>query len=68
MQKIKNELDNRFRLSRDMIFDLRATNVLCENLGLSTNSEFKGYVHNICLDPYGFLLMSDIQVIFIAIV
>ncbi|RNA20993.1 hypothetical protein BpHYR1_012965 [Brachionus plicatilis] len=25
LHKIKNELDNRFRLSRDLIFDLRAT-------------------------------------------
>ncbi|CAF1061763.1 unnamed protein product [Brachionus calyciflorus] len=64
LQKIKNELDNKFRLSRDLIFDLKATKILSENIGISTNSEFKGFVHNICLDPYGFLLMSDIQVIF----
>lgn len=32
LQKIENELDNQFRLSRDLIFDLRATKVLCGNL------------------------------------
>ncbi|RNA20753.1 kDa in NOF-FB transposable element, partial [Brachionus plicatilis] len=26
------------------------------------NTNLKGYVHNICLDPYGFLLMSEIQI------
>ncbi|RNA34449.1 hypothetical protein BpHYR1_031736 [Brachionus plicatilis] len=31
------------------------------NLGISTNSEFRGFVHNLSIDPFGFLLMSDIQ-------
>ncbi|RNA20750.1 hypothetical protein BpHYR1_022975, partial [Brachionus plicatilis] len=56
------QLEIKFRLSQDMKFDLRASKILCENLGTSSNSDLKGYVHNICLDPFGFLLMSEIQI------
>ncbi|RNA04221.1 hypothetical protein BpHYR1_034521 [Brachionus plicatilis] len=35
------KLEIKFRLSRDMIFDLRASKILCENLGTSSNSDLK---------------------------
>ncbi|CAF0888839.1 unnamed protein product [Brachionus calyciflorus] len=62
LYKIKNEFDHRFRISRDLIFDLKAIKLGCQFLGLSTNPNFSGFIHSLGIDPYGFLLMSDMQI------
>ncbi|CAF0932078.1 unnamed protein product [Brachionus calyciflorus] len=61
LYKIKNEFDHRFRLSRDLFFDLKASKLMTDNLSVS-NSGFTGLVHNVSIDPYGFFLMSEMQI------
>ncbi|CAF0980134.1 unnamed protein product, partial [Brachionus calyciflorus] len=61
LYKITNEFDHRFRITRDLIYDLKAIKLSCKYLGLPIKSNFSGFVHNLSIDPYGFLLMSEMQ-------
>ena len=54
---------NRDRLSKDIFVDVEAAKVLCEHLCLfSSPGKLSGFVQEINQNPFGFLLMSDIQV------
>ena len=63
LKKIKSDFMNRNRISKDIQVDVEAAKVLCEHLCLySSPGKLSGYVQDISQNPFGFLLMSDIQV------
>lgn len=41
--------------------DLRATKNCCNITAKQDELEITGYLHNLCMDPYGFILFSEIQ-------
>ena len=54
---------NRDRVSKDIQVDAEAAKVLCENLCLYADTgKLIGYVQEINQNPFGLLLISDIQV------
>ena len=63
LTNMRNEFHHRFKLSSDVFIDAIATKTVFESLANKTDNKIVGYVHSIGLDPYGFLLFSEIQVI-----
>jgi hypothetical protein len=62
---MKNEFERRHRLSSDIFADAEATKILCELLvGPINQNCIQGYVQKIDKNPFGVLLISDIQVKF----
>ena len=63
LRKIKQEYLTRNRISNDVFVDAQTTKLLMDNLLCSASkSNLKGFVQEIGLHPYGFLLLCDIQV------
>lgn len=62
LKKIKSEYHLRNRLFFDIFSDVQATKSLCERICVSSNI-VRGYVQDIHQDPFGFLMISEIQVI-----
>jgi hypothetical protein len=60
---MKHEYVHRYKLSNNLIEDLETTKLFCDNLCLPNQGEIEGYIRSIRLDPFGFVLISDIQVI-----
>ena len=59
LRKIKQEYLTRNRISNDVFVDAQATKLLMDNLLCSASkSNLKGFVQEIGLHPYGFLLLS----------
>ena len=65
MKKVKYQYRHKNRLSIDRYVDIDLTKKfyisMCTPMG---KSGLKGYVQEIFHDPFGFLLLSDFQVIF----
>jgi hypothetical protein len=58
---MKYELDHENRITTDVLIDAIATQTSFE--AITDNSDhLKGYVHYIINKPFGFILMSDLQV------
>lgn len=67
MTQIKYEFNHRKRLSTDHQNDIQASKKLCETLLHDVNaskSSLKGLIQLITQDPFGFIMCSNIQVIF----
>ena len=63
LKTIKSEFKYNARISKDLYFDAEASKVLCQKLCLfSHETQLKGYVQEIGQNPFGLLLMSNIQV------
>ncbi len=63
LSKIKYEELHKDRLSTNFIDDVQAAKELCDNLCFKINENgIDGFIREIQLDPFGFLLISDIQV------
>ena len=65
LNQIRYEIKHQERLSNDIFRDSLHTKYIMESLinnDLSTINEMHGYMQNLSLDPYGFLLISEIQV------
>ena len=65
LKMIKSEFVNRHKMSSDVYIDTLATKTLTDGLCLESSSNIEGYIQEIGLNPFGFLLLSDIQVNFV---
>lgn len=61
---MKYELNHENRLSTDVLIDAMATQTSFESL-IDKSDHLKGYVHYIVNKPFGFILISDLQVFII---
>lgn len=59
---IKSEIVHKNRLATDLISDIQASKVIYDSTIFSEEYEIKGFIQEISLIPFGFLLMSNIQV------
>ena len=62
LKMIKSEFSNQNKISSDVFTDALAAKAVSDGMCLESNSNIKGYISEIGLDPFGFLLISDIQV------
>ena len=60
---MKSEMRNQFKISHDIIIDAEASKILSDAFWFTNEFMIKGYIHEQSSNPFGFLLMSDIQVI-----
>lgn len=50
-------------MSKDLTCDLKATKRLCDSMCLTFDeSNLSGFIQKTMIEPFGFLLLSDIQV------
>jgi hypothetical protein len=66
LKHIRYEFRARERISRDILIDAQAAKSVCEKLCLHPSKEgtLNGFVQQIFQDPFGMMLMSEIQVFF----
>jgi hypothetical protein len=57
-----NELRRRNAFSTDIMIDAVGTKNVFDLTAIQPEEKVKGYISNIGLNPYGFLLFSEIQV------
>ena len=66
LHKIKSEFTHRNRIDSDLIVDTHACKTMFDashpSVPSQQHSHIKGFIQNISLVPFGFLLMSSIQV------
>jgi hypothetical protein len=59
---MKSEFFHRFRISSDVFIDSIAAKTVFDEIAFKVSGKIKGYLSNLGLDPFGFLLFSEIQV------
>lgn len=62
LKQIKYETLHKNRISTEIFVDTIATKELTNRLCYGTSKIISGYIQFAAIDPYGFLLISDIQV------
>ena len=62
MRQIKYETKNENRFSTDFFVDTIAAQELCNKLTLSSSKHISGFIQNSSMNPFGFILLSEIQV------
>ena len=62
MKKLKSDYVHNYRFSKDLYVDCEATKRLFDILCNSVKYKYPGYIQEIIQNPFGLLLMSDIQV------
>lgn len=60
---IKHEFRNRNKISNEVFNDCEIIKLITDSMCLASQTTLNGYIHEIGLNPFGFLLISDIQVI-----
>ena len=67
LSKIKREFINKSKISNDISTDFNAAKLSCDEFCIVINEKslYKGYISDISLIPFGFLLNSEIQVRFL---
>ena len=72
LHKIKSQFGHRQRLDMDLIVDTNACKTMFDASHppdhLSPHGRIKGFMQNISLDPFGFLMMSNTQVIYFILI
>ncbi len=63
LNTMKSEFLHRFKISSDIFIDSIATKTIFDEMAFKTSGKIKGYMSNVGLDPFGYLLFSKIQVI-----
>jgi hypothetical protein len=63
LKKMKSEFVNRHKMSSDVFVDVLAAKSVTDGMCLKSSSNIEGYIQEISLNPFGFLLFSDIQVL-----
>lgn len=63
LSQIKSEAKYNKRICNELVIDINATKRICDKTCME-NSDFKGFIRDISLDPFGFLLLSLIQVFY----
>jgi hypothetical protein len=59
---IKSEYQHRKRFSNDIFIDAEASKLFCDQMCINVGNNLNGYIREIGLFPFQFILMSDIQV------
>jgi len=65
LHKIRSESKLKHRLDQNIFLDAEMAKNLTDNISLLSTSKVNGYVQEISLNPFGYLMLSDINVIFI---
>ena len=60
LRVVKSQVINKFKLSNDLYSDCAASKIIFERLAHAT--KYRGYMQETMQDPFGFLLLSEIQV------
>lgn len=52
------------RISNDSFIDAQATKIIIDKLStsLNANNHIVGFMHDVCLFPFGFMMFSELQV------
>ena len=62
LSKIKSEFVNRYKISNDVLVDAQAAKNVLDNIAEPCNY-IKGFIQEISAVPFGFILLSEIQVL-----
>jgi hypothetical protein len=63
LSKIKEEFLNQNKLSKEILIDAKLTKQVFDFMYHKIDyTNIEGYIHELTLDPFGFLLISDLQV------
>ena len=63
LKTIKNEKMHENRFSNDLICDIKASKILCDSFCITfEETDMLGFIQKTILNPFGFLLLSYIQV------
>ncbi len=63
LANIRSAFFHRYRISSDIFIDALGAKTIFDALATRTNAKINGYISSIGLNPFGFLLFSEIQVI-----
>ena len=65
IRQMKSEYTNQLVLDRDLLIETLAIKNLVPGFYLSekNSSKLDSYIHNVCANPFGFLIMSNFGVI-----
>ena len=61
LNNIRNEFKNRQKISNDPFKDAETTKLISDSF-YPSNGLLKGFIHEIGLHPFGFIMLSDFQV------
>ncbi|CAF0909191.1 unnamed protein product, partial [Brachionus calyciflorus] len=61
LSMMKSSLVHFYKISNEVFVDALATKNITDQIVTTENSQLKGFIHNISLDPFGYLLMSQVQ-------
>ncbi len=61
---MRYEFKNRNKLSNDHLKDAETTKLLTDHFSFSSNNLCKGFIRELGLNPFGFLILSSIHVRF----
>lgn len=62
LSKMKSEIRNQFKISHDISIDAEAAKIVSDAYWYTNELSIKGFIHELSANPFGFLLISDIQV------
>lgn len=62
---MKHETVHKERLFSEIFTDTLASKLVSDSLLFTTNADFEVCMHDLSMNPYGFILLSDIQVNYI---
>ena len=63
MRQIKYEIKNENRFSTDFFVDTIAAQELSNKLALGSSKNISGFIQQSSMNPFGFILLSEIQVV-----
>lgn len=61
---MQSALRNFYKISNEAFLDALAVKNVTDQIFFDSKTHLKGYVQEICMSPFGFLLFSQIQVNF----
>lgn len=64
---MQSALRNFYRISNETYMDALAAKNVTDQIFFDSKTYLKGYVQEICMSPFGFLLFCQIQVLLISI-
>ena len=64
---MRTEFYHRYKISSDIFIDAMATKTIFEDMSLKIYDRLNGFIQTIGLNPFGFLLFSEIQVVLLII-
>jgi hypothetical protein len=59
---MKSSLLHFYKISNEVFIDAQAAKNITDQIFSDSNSQLKGFLHDVSLDPFGYLLISQVQV------